>query len=556
MATHAPGWARQTFANLTLEQKVGQVICFRAHDHADETIDMARRGLVGSVSPGYYANTTSRESIVAFMNALQEASPVPILFLSNFAASSSHWGSTPFPGEQGAMAIGATRDPAMAYTVGRASAIESKAMGIDCVWTPCVDVNTNPGNPIIGTRAFADQPELVVDMALPFVLGMQDAGLIPNAKHFPGHGDTGFDTHREIGVVPHSRERLEQVELYPYRRLIDAGLRGVETAHLIFPALDDESNGPATFSRRCIYDLLRTDMGFEGLIVSDSLTMRAIKDHYSVAESVTRTFNAGHDIVLQDYDEPPMPTFDCLLSAVQEGAVPMAELDASVMRVLEAKEWAGLPERGPIDEGEIAATFQCTEHLDACRALYQASVTVVEDDLLPLARGSGGKTCVMAIRSPDEGRSMTDMVITMESGRQRLYAECQARLGEVRTHDLPEIPTGDDAAAALAAAADCDTVIFATMPHIVAYGELSGRVDPGQPAVVEQLLAAGKQVALCVFGTPYAITSFPRAQATLTTYSSKAPAIEAGVGSLFGEIVTRGRLPIALSASYPFGYGL
>ncbi len=227
------------------------------------------------------------------------------------------WGAPPFPDEGSNMVLGATRDPELAYQFARAAACESKAVGFDLVWCPCADVNTNPRNPIIATVSFGDRPELVTEMALAVVRGMQEERVIPNAKHFPGHGDTDFDTHRELGTVPHGRERLEAVELYPYRRLIPAGLRGVMTAHLIFPALEPDTRIPATFSRRCVHDLLRTDMGFTGLIVSDSLTMKAIKDRFSVAESLVRAFNAGHDILLQDYHEPPMPSFQAVLDAAR-----------------------------------------------------------------------------------------------------------------------------------------------------------------------------------------------------------------------------------------------
>ena len=547
-------WAEQVFERLTLEERVGQLICYRASKWADETVEMAAEGLVGCVSPIYYQDMKDLDNIIGFMNMLQSASPTPVLFISSHACSMRQWGTTPFPDEGGSMLFGAAGDPDLAYECGRMASLESKAVGFDCVWTPVVDVNTNPRNPIIGTRAFSDRPELVTEMALAMVKGMQEAGVVPNAKHFPGHGDTDFDTHRKIGMVPHDRARLDAVELYPYRELIKAGLKGVETAHIVFPALDDTPDLPATFSRKAIYDLLRKEMGFEGLIVSDSLTMKAIKDHYTVAEAVIQTFNSGHDIILQDYNEPPRPTFDALLTAVKDGTIPEDELNASVMRVLEAKEWVGLAVRGPIHSEEIRQVFNCEEHAAACTRIYEASVTVLENEALPLASGEQS-LCVIGTRAEEERKGMTDFAMTIENSREILFGEAGSRCPGAVTHVLDEDPSQEEVDAAIEAAQDSDTVIFATFPRIVSYKELSGRVGAGQVETVQKLLALRKRVVVCVFGTPYVVTDFPQTQGCLTTYASTGAAVEAGVKALFGEIPTKGKLPVTLSDRYAFGYG-
>ncbi|MFB3882974.1 MAG: glycoside hydrolase family 3 protein, partial [Armatimonadota bacterium] len=338
-------WVSRTFAEMTLEQKVGQVLCYRAGDWADETIEMARKGLVGCVSPLYYRGMGDLARVLEFVDALQQASPIPVLIMTGWPHEMPAWGAPPFPDDSSNMVLGATHDPELAYQFARTAASESKAVGFDLTWCGCADVNTNPRNPIIGTVAFGDRPQLVTDMALAYLRGMHEERVIGVAKHFPGHGDTEFDSHRVLQTVPHGRERLEAVELYPYRRLIPAGLRALVTAHLIVPALEPDTRLPATFSRRCIHDLLRTDMGYTRLIVSDSLTMKAIKDNYSVAESLVRAFNAGHDILLQDYNEPPMPSFQAVLDAVNDGSIPVEMLDDAVLRVLEAKAWVGLSER-------------------------------------------------------------------------------------------------------------------------------------------------------------------------------------------------------------------
>lgn len=548
-------WAKKVFDSLTLEQKVGQTICYRAKDWADETLDMAREGLVGAVSPIYYSGMRDRGPAVEFMNALQAASPVPVLFLSGWAHDKPAWGGTPFPSAGSAMLLGAARDAQLAREFARMAAVESKAVGFDCVWEPCADVNTNPRNPIIGTRAFSDRPDLVAELSVAVSLGMQEARCLPNAKHFPGHGDTDFDTHVKIGVVPHGRERLDAVELHPYRPLVQAGLLGVMTAHIVFPALDDTPGLPATFSRNAVYGILREEMGFRGLIVSDSLTMKAIKDNFGVADALVRSFNAGHDLLLQDYDEPPRPSFDAMLAAVKNGAIPMSELDASVMRVLEAKEWAGLEKRGPITEEEIGAAFRRPEHLELAERLYDASVTLLENDAAPLRPG-GSKVAVVATASEEDNKALTDFAMTVESSRDALFAECRNRLGDIAAHTMPEDPAPADVEAALSAAEGCETVVFAPMPRIVSYKRLSGTVGEGQYEFGRRVVERGQRLALCVFGTPYVIPGFPKADACLTTYCSNSSAVRAGLRVLFGERKAKGKLPIDLSERYPFGYGL
>jgi beta-N-acetylhexosaminidase len=548
-------WARDVFESLSLEQQVGQLLCYRATRWADDTIDMARQGLVGAVSPNYYHGMQdSRTAILDFMNALQDASPVPVMMVSSHACEVMRFGATPFPGEGASMMLAASRDADLTFKVAYAASLESKAFGFDSVWTPVVDVNTNPRNPIIGTRAFSDRPELVIDMARAVVRGMQDARLIPQAKHFPGHGDTDFDTHMQIGVVAHNRERLDAVELAPYRALIEDGLRGIETAHIVYPALDDTPNLPATMSRKCIYDLLRGEMGFEGLIVSDSLTMKAIKDHFGVEDAAVRTLAAGHDLLLADYDEPPRPAFDALVKAVADGTVDRAQFEASVMRVLEHKQWCGLPERGRLNEQMIAASFENAAHQSLCRRAFEAGVTVLEADALPLARGV--RACVIATRAEEEGKAATDLAMSIESSRDVAMRLCREQLGEVSSAVIDEDPTPEQIDDAVQAAEDAQVVIFATFPRIVSYKALSGKVGEGQVQLVERLIAQGKRVVLCVFGTPYVIPAFPRVAGCLTTYGSTAPAVEAGMRVVLGLAKPGGRLPIDLGEDYPFGRGL
>ena len=549
-------WARQTLAGLSLEEKVGQVICYRPNRGERETVALAAEGRVGAASPTYFAGMAPDPArMLAFMNELNQVSSVPVLFFNNLACEYSHWGATPLPGENSTMALGATRDPDLVERVAYAAAWEAKRFGLDCVWVPCVDVNTNPANPIIGTRAFGDRPRLVADLAAAYVRGMQRAGVIPNAKHFPGHGDTAFDTHEQVGVIAHDRPRLDRVELLPYRRLIRQGLRGVMTAHLIVPALDDTPGLPATLSRACIHGLLRQQLKFGGLIVSDSLSMRAIRDNVGVEEAVVRTFLAGHDVIMQDYHELPRPSWEALARAVRDGRVPMAQLDDSVLRVLEAKEWAGLPGRPPLDWQAIRRTIADQGHLALAREVFGRAVTVLDRQGLPLP-ADGRRLAVISALPETPGPVVTDLSLAADSGSGRLQRAVAERAPGSTWRSIAEAPDPQQVEAALAAVAAADTVVFACGPRIVAYDNEASRTSSGQIALVGRLLAAGKTVCLAVLGNPYVITDFPRPHACVTTYSGQPEAVSAAVSVLFGDTPAAGRLPLDLPGRYRCGRGL
>src|SRR6266581_343084 len=341
--------ARQTLAKMSLEQKVGQVFML---GFEGTTLNAANRALVNGLHLGgvtLFARNVDTAAQVAQLDAdLQTiADPLP-LFISvdqeGGLVVRITDGATIFPGN---MAVGATGDPTLARKVADASASELLAMGINMDLAPVVDVNTNPLNPVIGVRSFGSDVSLVSEFGVQTIQGLQSSGVSAVGKHFPGHGDTSVDSHRGLPVVPHSLERLQALEFLPFKAAIQAGVDGIMTAHLYLPAIEPQQDLPATLSKTVLTGLLREQLGYQGLILTDALDMDAIKKDRAAAEAAVQAFEAGADMLLiaginaDDRlhlgDGPP-----ALLAAVQSGRVSEDRLDASVLRILEAKAKRGI----------------------------------------------------------------------------------------------------------------------------------------------------------------------------------------------------------------------
>src|SRR5260370_1762165 len=259
-----------------------------------------------------------------------------------------------------AMARADAGNPRDAYAMGKVTAVEARAVGIHWVYAPDADVNNNPGNPIINTRSFGEDPAHVAEFVKEFVRGVEENGALATAKHFPGHGDTASDSHIDLPVIHADRERLEQLEFVPFRAAISAGLTIIMTRPLSLPSLEPDPNTPATLSARILRDVLRKELHFEGLVVTDAMYMGGITVRYAPGEAAVRAFEAGADALLM----PPVPdaAFEGLQGAVRSGRISQARLDASVRQVLQAKARRGLVEKRLVD---VHATIQNFGHVQS-----------------------------------------------------------------------------------------------------------------------------------------------------------------------------------------------
>ncbi|MFC3798242.1 glycoside hydrolase family 3 protein [Cohnella sp. GCM10012308] len=554
MAGSAADW----LAQMTLEQKIAQMIVVRGHDYLQKTLDMNAEGRVGGVGAVLMTTKGSRKltDIVAWVNRFRAEAAAPVLLYldaENGLADTFDFG-TSFPT---LMALGATRSRELAYRMGAAIAREARAVGFGMVSNPTVDVNSNPDNPIINTRAIADRADLIVELAGELVRGMQEAGVIPTAKHFPGHGDTREDSHISMPTVGREKAYLLEADLRPYRELIPQGLMGIMTAHILFPALlaPGEEPVPATLSETIMTGLVREELGFEGLLVSDSLTMRGVKMQYGIERAAVMAVQAGHDLILQDYESDPEITFAALLEAVGSGDISPARIDRSVGRILAAKERLGLLGSDPIDAGEAGSVVGSDAHEAVAREIAERSVTVLEASSLPLSRK---RTLLIATRGAEEGMEAEDLGYVVKGKAGYLFERAGAYGDDMLTLVVNEYPTAEDTALVMRALADdsVEQVVFATFVRVLSYKEGSGTVPESQLRLLEAIRNKREDATLLLFGSPYAAKSLVPFANCLCAYGDCTHSIDAALKTLYGEIRASGKLPVAVNEKYDYGYGL
>jgi beta-N-acetylhexosaminidase len=348
------GAALPDVSDLTLEEKVGQLLCLGwggddsllavnaqaracvAELHAGGMVVMARNVSPPGVKP---VPPVDAPGVRAMLDELQGLARVPLLVATDQEGGRvARFGSEPFTRMPPALAFGEDGRPALARLAARAVGRELRAVGVNWNFAPVADVNSNPENPVIGDRAFGDTPLLVGPMVLGQVQGYQEAGVLACAKHFPGHGDTALDSHYDLPTVPYDLEEMAARELLPFVVAIQGGVASIMTAHILFPAVDD-SGLPATMSRRILTELLRQDLGFDGLIVTDCLEMKAVADRWGTARAALLAVQAGADVVLVCHTgERQRETYQTLLDAARSGELPLSRLDDAVGRVLAAKQ--------------------------------------------------------------------------------------------------------------------------------------------------------------------------------------------------------------------------
>ncbi len=426
-------------------------------------------------------------------------------------------GFTVFPSN---MAVGATGSADRAREMAAVMAAEMAAVGINMNLAPVVDVNDNPANPVIGIRSFGAAPELVARLGAAMIETTQAHGILATAKHFPGHGNTAVDSHVGLPVVTGSLERLEAVELAPFRAAIAAGVGAIMTAHVVVPAVEPAEGLPATLSHRVLGGLLREQMGYEGLIVTDSLGMGALGG-YPAAAVATLAFEAGRGCAGVRRGPRPRPGRAARglrpsVAQVQQGEVTQARLDASVRRILLAKARLGLLEARSAGQGALAEPVGTAEHRAAALAVARESITLVRD------------ACGVLPIEPDRR-----LLVIWPRTAGDLGAALQAQHAAVQLLPVGSDPTAEEIRAAVRAAAGSDVVVA---------GTVNARRHPGQLELVQAL--HGCKLIVVALDAPYDLAAFPDAPAALATYGSVPVSLQALAEVLTGAIPARGRLPV------------
>ncbi|HXG58096.1 MAG TPA: glycoside hydrolase family 3 N-terminal domain-containing protein, partial [Thermoanaerobaculia bacterium] len=374
-------WIERTLRSMPVEEKIGQLLIPNIgggfHSIDGDEFRKLQRWVTELHVGGVHVASGQPPATALLINDLQRLAKVPLLVTADLEGGAGFI----FPGATRlplAMAIGAAGSEELAYAAGKVSALEGKALGIGVDFYPVVDVQNNPRNPIINIRSFGEDPQKVSALARAYIRGIQDAGMLATAKHFPGHGDVATDSHLEMPVLDVTRERLDAIELAPFRAAIEEGVAAIMTAHIHLPALEQQKGIPATLSRSVLTDLLRKNLRFEGLLFTDAMDMRAVSANFSEEESSVRAIEAGADVVL--FPRNPEIAFNALRGAVESGRLSMSRLDEAVRRILRAKARAGLTCYRPADLDSLSRVLGSSANRDVARRINEAALTLVRDE--------------------------------------------------------------------------------------------------------------------------------------------------------------------------------
>jgi beta-N-acetylhexosaminidase len=482
-------------------------------------------------------------ALAAFINRMQRLARTPLMVGADFerGASMRVDETTVFPH---AMAFGATGDPAFSRFEGEVTAREARALGVQWVYYPVADVNNNPDNPIINIRSFGENPQDVAAQVKAFIEGAHSDKknfILTTAKHFPGHGDTATDTHLNLASIPADRARLDSLELVPFKAAIAAGVDSIMTAHIAVPALAPPDL-PATLSPAILTGLLRKELDFKGLVVTDALDMGGIAKGYTSGEAAVRALEAGADTLLMPSD--PDAAIRAVLSAVESGRISRQRLHESVVRILAAKEKVGLDRRRFVDLEGIGDVVDDPEVNLKAQEIASRAVTLVRNNgnLVPLAAPE--RSCFVVM--PESRYSTSGQVFTQEVHKRAPHAA-------VATVD-PSM-SRQDVETAINGMSSCDSYAVAAFAAVTAF---RGSVGLGGelPHAIEMLGTTGKPVALIALGNPYLLRNFPGVAAYLATFSTVPPSESAAVKALWGENPITGRLPVTIPGEAKYGEGI
>jgi len=572
-------WAEKTLRGMSLEEKIGQLFMIWARAeflnvNSPEYLnlrDTMRKYHVGGfgLTVNVYGPLLMKSEpfeAAALVNQLQRDSKLPLIIAADFERGVSMRlnGSTVFPH---AMAFGATGDPKLAEDFGRISGEEARAIGVEWNWFPDADVNSNPANPIINTRSFGEDPKQVGDFVAAYIKGAHQSGMLTTLKHFPGHGDTATDSHLSLAMVSGDRQRLEKVELPPFKRGIEAGADAVMVAHVSVPALDPAPDRVATNSPVIVQDLLKRQMGFKGLVITDALDMNGLMRLYSTgggnpsALAAVATIKAGNDMIIIPGDLDA--AYNGVLNAVKSGEIYEKQIDESVLKVLKAKASVGLNKARLVDLDALQHRVADPKNVAEAQETADRAVTLVKDagGVLPFTPTPGQGT--------NDGRSpyarvvkTTNRVVALtftddmraEGGR----AFVQQLRKRVPDADVVWIDpaNADFSSQAVLSAVDGAEKVVAAVYAVPSAGRTLA-VSGGPTALLKSVLerAANKTVLLAM-GNPYVATDYAQAATLMCTFSNAQVSEVSAVKALFGEIPIRGHLPVSIPQVAERGAGI
>jgi beta-N-acetylhexosaminidase len=568
-------WVERTLKKMTRDERIGQVLVpglsgsYTPVDSEpfEKLVKLTREGRVGGfhvfggseavpavlLNPNYgrsggAARKADPLGAAALLNRLQLEAAVPLLFTADFEGGAGYIVENATRISR-AMAIGATGDRTLAERAGEVAAREGRSLGIHVNFFPVLDVNNNPRNPIINMRSFGEDPAFVGEMGRALIEGLHKGGMLATAKHFPGHGDTAVDTHLDLAVIEHPRERLEQIELVPFRAAIAGGVDAVMSAHVRMPAFDPAEGVPATLSRPILTGLLRDELRFDGLIITDAMEMHAISRRFPPDQAAAMAVKAGADLVLVPPD--PEAALRGIREAVEKGEIPMEQVDRSVRRILRAKARLGLHKARGVDLMAVGSVLGGRANQAVADEVASRAITLLKDErgTLPLKLEPGARVLYLSVIDYTTG--------WREGAPSRAFVpELKRRFPALTAIEVSDRTTAAELDLVRELARGADAVVVGAFVRIASY---SGRMDlsPAQLRLLEDLgRGASKPFVVALLGNPYAATIAPKLPAVLLTYETSDVAERAAVRAILGEAPIRGKLPIGLPELYPVGHGL
>ncbi len=528
-------WVDSIFNTMTLEQKIGQLFVVQAYSNKGEKhkaaiARMVKKYQVGSIV--FMQGTPKKQA--ALTNYYQQISNIPLLI-----AVDGEWGlgmrlknSYSFPWN---MTLGAIEDHCLIERFGKQVGNDCKRLGIHLNFAPVVDININPKNPIIGNRSFGGGRGNVTQKAVAFTKGLQGENVLACAKHFPGHGDTDVDSHEALPTIPFSKERLDSIELYPYRELFDVGLASVMVAHLSVPSLELDTNLPSSLSESIVTDLLKRKMGFEGLVITDALNMKGLTNFLTPADANLAAFLAGNDLLLVPHEI--QKTIEKIKEAIAKDKQVEAQLNASVKKILKAKYWVGLKHYKPVALENLEKDLNNIEHEVLHRELIENSITVLKNDGgdLPIKDLVGTKIAYVKLGDADNKTFIN------------------------RLNDYAEVT--------VVSAKTLDVLLEKLEPYscvVIGYhkSDANPRKDfkfKNRELVWLQEIARKKCVILDVFASPFSlldIKTYTNIDGVIVSYQNNKKVQDISAQIIFGALPAKGRLPVRINDSFPEGFGL
>jgi beta-N-acetylhexosaminidase len=535
---------------LTLDEQIGQILAvgFPGTTPSQEIIDLVQNNHIGSVIL-FSRNIHDARQTLALTNSLQMLAqearqPFPLLVMADQENGIVHRlgpDATTFPGN---MALGATCSEDMTRAVARATGEELRSVGINMNLAPVADVNNNPANPVIGVRSFGEDAPQIARFVAAAVQGAHDAGMICTLKHFPGHGDTAIDSHLALPTIPYGMQRLQTLELIPFKSGIAAGADCVMTAHIAFPAITGQDTLPATVSPAIVRGLLRQQLGFDGVIISDCLEMDAVAETIGVERAAVLALQSGIDLVLVSHrPDRQRAAFAAIRAAALSGALARETITEAAERVLHLKarylSWQIIP---ALPSADVPVPVSSASHQRLSEEAYALSTTLVrnEDALVPLRLASTARILVISTR-----RSTMTKVEDKTYSDELLAALLRQYCPRVDIVSISSLAPDDSGMASLQASTTADVIVMATV---------NAHLDRWQTRLMLYLVQSGRRVIGIAARNPYDLLAFPQLHTYIATYEYTQPALAAAARVLFGEQEATGRLPVSLPGLYPCGY--